>query len=159
MALRCRMPDLSSVCWQWQRFESFSTATLYDILAARAAVFVVEQCCAYQDVDGLDMNAWHLTGRVEGELAAYLRLMPPGERFATPSLGRVMTSQQFRGIGLGRELLLRGIRYAQEQYPKQKLKISAQAHLQGLYTSVGFLTTSGVYLEDDIPHVEMMLEI
>src|SRR5205807_10505285 len=99
-------PAMPQVAWQWKRFAELEPAELYAVLAARAAVFVVEQSCAFQDADGLDAFAWHLLGWVEQDhdltLAAYLRLIDPGRKYTEPSIGRVLTTMPFRGTDLGR---------------------------------------------------------
>ncbi|HJY36207.1 MAG TPA: GNAT family N-acetyltransferase, partial [Steroidobacteraceae bacterium] len=98
-------PDLK---WQWCRLGELSAEQLYAVLAARVAIFVVEQNCAYQDLDGLDGDAEHLIAWSGTEVAGYLRVLAPGTRFADPSIGRIITTQPFRGSGLGRELVAKG---------------------------------------------------
>lgn len=142
--------------WQWCAADDLSTGKLYAVFAAREAVFVVEQHCAYQDLDGLDLDARHLIGWSGGEVAAYLRVLGPGVRFTEPSIGRVLTSQAFRGCGLGRELVARSLAYVDECHPARGIRISAQAHLEHFYRSFGFEIASAPYLEDGIPHVEML---
>lgn len=142
--------------WQWCATGDLSARQLYAVFAAREAVFVVEQQCAYQELDGLDLDARHLIGWSGGELAAYLRVLGPGVRFAEPSIGRVLTSQAFRGSGLGRELVARALTYVDERHPARGTRISAQAHLERFYHSFGFEVASAPYLEDGIPHIEML---
>jgi ElaA protein len=142
--------------WRWSRFDELSPVQLYALFAARIAVFVVEQDCPYQDLDGLDLEAEHLIAWSGAEVAAYLRLLGPGVRFAEPSIGRVITTQAFRSSGLGRELMARGVARCDEQFPGQPLRISAQAHLERFYGEFGFVKASDVYLEDGIPHIEML---
>jgi ElaA protein len=148
----------ATINWTWKRFEDFSSADLYSMLAARIDVFVVEQRCFYQELDGLDSSALHLCGFSEGRLAAYLRLLPPGERFGGPSIGRVMTVALARDAGLGRELMITGIRGCRKYFPDEFLFVSAQAHLEAFYMSLGFVTISEPYDEDGIPHVDMELQ-
>src|SRR5215471_109465 len=109
------------VVWQWKRFADFAPAELYAVLAARAEVFVVEQSCAFNDLDGLHEHAWHLVGWVEREgarsLAAYLRLIDPGRKYAEPSIGRVLTTAAFRDAGLGRAAMLEGLARSALLYP------------------------------------------
>ena len=145
-----------SVTWQWYAFDQFTTKQLYAVLAARQAIFIVEQDCAYQDLDGLDADAQHLVAWSGEEVAGYLRLLAPGARFGEPSLGRIITTPIARGTGLGRELVAKGIERAGEMYPAQPIRISAQAHLSKFYGSFGFVVASEQYLEDDIPHVDML---
>jgi len=144
------------VRWQWSAFDQLTTKELYAVLAARIAVFVVEQDCPYQDLDGLDADAQHLIAWIDDDVAGYLRLLAPGTRFGEPSLGRILTTSPARGTGLGRELVAKGIDRAGELYPAQPIRISAQAHLSKFYGSFGFVVASEQYLEDDIPHVEML---
>jgi ElaA protein len=146
----------STLDWQWSALSDLSARQLYAILAARVAVFIVEQNCAYQELDGLDFDAEHLVAWSGSDVAGYLRLVAPGARFAEPSLGRIITTQAFRGSGLGRELVARGLERARLRYPGQAVRISAQQYLEKFYRSFGFETVSETYLEDGIPHVEML---
>ena len=143
--------------WEWLYFAGLDTSTLYAIVAAREEVFVVEQRCAYRDADGRDPAAWHLIGRGdEGEVAAYLRVLLPGARFAEHSIGRVLTTAPFRGQGLGRELMLRGQARVAEQFGSVPIRIAAQAHLAHFYGSLGFVAVGDPYDEDDITHIDML---
>lgn len=142
--------------WQWGRFADLSAPQLYAVCAAREAVFVVEQSCPYQELDGLDLDAMHLIGWSGSEVAAYLRVLGPGMRYAEPSIGRVLTSKPFRGTGIGRTLVEMSLGYIDRRYPGRQVRISAQAHLERFYGSLGFQSVSERYLEDDIPHVEML---
>jgi ElaA protein len=145
------------VNWQWYRLSELSAVQLYAMLEARIAIFVVEQNCPYQDLDGLDLDAEHLIAWSGREVAGYLRVLGPGTRFEDPSIGRIITTQRFRGTGLGRELVAKGIERARLRYPGRPLRISAQQYLEEFYASFGFATVSEPYLEDNIPHVEMLL--
>ena len=130
---------------------------LYDALALRSQVFVLEQNCVYLDPDGLDRQSWHLLGRDgQGALQAYLRTVDPGLKYDEPSIGRVITSAQARGTGLGRALIAEGVKRCDEAWPASAIRISAQAHLARFYGSFGFETVGEAYLEDGIPHVEML---
>jgi ElaA protein len=143
--------------WQWCRLDELSAAQVYAVLAARVAVFIVEQNCAYQDLDGLDAEAEHLIAWSGAVVAGYLRVLAPGTRFDDPSIGRIITAKPFRGTGLGRELVAKGIEQARRRYPGRAVRISAQQYLEKFYREFGFATVSEPYLEDDIPHVEMLL--
>jgi ElaA protein len=144
------------VNWQWLRFPDLGVDNLYDTLALRCRVFVLEQG-AYLDPDGIDRVAWHLLGRdAAGLLQAYLRVVDPGVKYAEPSIGRVITSPEMRGCGLGRVVMAEGITRCEAAWPGQGIRISAQAHLAPFYCSLGFATVGGEYLEDNIPHVEML---
>ena len=142
--------------WQWCGLEDLSAAQIYKVFAAREAVFVVEQACVYQELDGLDLQARHLIGWSASEVAAYLRVLGPGTRFAEPSIGRILTTQPFRGSGVGRTLVELSLRQTDMQFPGHAVRISAQAHLEGFYSSFGFTVVSTTYLEDGIPHIEML---
>lgn len=145
-----------SVDWRVDDFEALSKRALYTILAVREAVFVVEQDCPYQDVDGNDLAAVHVSGWAEdGALLAYARIVAPGVRFAEPAIGRVLTVAPARRRGLGRELMNRAIRAVEEAYPGYGIRISAQQYLEDFYRELGFETVRGPYPEDGIPHLEM----
>jgi ElaA protein len=147
----------SDVNGQWYRLGELSAVQLYAMLEARIAIFVVEQNCAYQDLDGLDLDAELLIGWSGRVVAGYLRVLAPGTRFEEPSIGRIITTQRFRGTGLGRELVAKGVERARLRYPGRMIRISAQSYLDKFYGSFGFKTVSEPYMEDGIPHVEMVL--
>jgi ElaA protein len=150
-----RGPDVE---FQWCRLGELSAEQLYAVLAARVQVFVVEQNCAYQDLDGLDADAEHLIAWSGKEVAGYLRVLAPGTRFDDPSIGRIITAKRFRSSGLGRVLVAQGIERTRLRYPGRAVRISAQVYLQKFYGEFGFVNASEPYLEDNIPHVEMVLE-
>jgi ElaA protein len=142
--------------WHWSRFHELGVDRLYDALALRCRVFILEQG-PYLDPDGLDRASWHLLGHDgAGVLQAYLRVVDPGHKFAEPSIGRVITAPEARGTGLGRELVAEGVRRSLAAFPGQGIRISAQAHLERFYGGFGFMKVGEPYLEDDIPHVEML---
>jgi ElaA protein len=144
------------LAWTWRRYEALSLDELYDALALRCRVFILEQG-PYLDPDGLDRHAWHLLGRDDGgSLVAYLRVLDPGTRFAEPSIGRVITSPEARGSGQGRRLMEEGIARCSELWPGRGIRISAQAHLGRFYGSLGFEPVGEPYDEDGIPHQEML---
>jgi len=151
---------MSPISWQWKRFAELEPAELYALLGARAEVFVVEQACAFLDLDGLDAFAWHLLGWGEHNgvrsLAAYLRLIEPGRKYVEPSIGRVLTTVSFRGIGLGRAAMAEGLARARDLYPGRAIRIGAQQRLERFYEELGFRTVSEPYQEDNIAHVEML---
>lgn len=150
------MPSVPMLHWRWSRFGELSLDDLYDALALRARVFILEQG-PYLDPDGLDRASWHLLGRdAGGALHAYLRVVDPGAKYAEPSIGRVITSPEARGSGQGRALVGEGVRRCGEVWPGAAIRISAQAHLQRFYGAFGFEPVGEVYLEDDIPHIEML---
>jgi ElaA protein len=142
--------------WTWLRFPDLGVDNLYDALALRCRVFVLEQG-PYLDPDGVDRDSWHLLGRdADGRLQAYLRLVDPGVKFDEPSLGRVITSPETRGTGLGRRLVAEGVARGEAAWPGLGLRISAQAHLQRFYGEFGFESVGPVYGEDSIPHIQML---
>jgi ElaA protein len=146
--------------WQWNSFADLTVAQLYEMLALRQQVFVLEQTCLYPDIDGLDPGAHHLLGwrSVDGrrELAASLRCLAPGAKYEEMSLGRVVTSPAARGSGLGRELVAQGIACAERLHPGHAIRIGAQAYLERFYAGFGFVTVSEPYDEDGIMHVDML---
>jgi ElaA protein len=147
--------------WQWSRLPGLSSVELYAVLAARQQVFAVEQHCAFLDADGHDLHAWHLLGWA-GEhgvpqLAAYLRVIDAGRKHAELSIGRVLTVPPYRGIGLGRVLMVEGIARALAVWPGRAIHISAQQRLERFYAGLAFRTVSPPYIEDGIVHVEMLL--
>lgn len=143
--------------WKIKSFEELTTAELYAILRLRSEVFIIEQNCAYQDLDNSDQKALHLMGTDDsGQLLAYTRIFEPGIKFTEASIGRVVTSPLARGKGAGRELMERSISELQQHYGKIPIKIGAQQYLQRFYTSLGFEQISDTYLEDGIPHIEML---
>ncbi len=145
--------------WLCAHFSDLSPDDLYDIMALRAAVFVVEQRCAYQDADGADKVSHHLWCRGSNrEMLAYLRIVPPGVSYAEPSLGRIITSASARGTGLGREVVREGIDQLQRQYGVSPIRIGAQRYLLEFYGRFGFRATGTEYDEDGIPHSEMLRE-
>jgi ElaA protein len=141
--------------WTWQRFGELGVDGVYDMLALRAEVFVLEQG-PYLDPDGADRRAWHLLGRdASGELVSYLRVVDPGVKFDDPSIGRVVVKAGLRGQGAGHALMREGLARCIAVWPRQAITISAQAHLQPFYRQHGFATVSDEFLDDGIPHVRM----
>lgn len=144
------------LCFQWRRLRELSPLDVHAMLLARESVFVVEQQCPYQETDRLDPESWHGLGRVNGELAAYARLVPPGLKFAGPSIGRVMTLPAYRATGAGRALMTEAIRFSAAEYPGQAIEIGAQVYLRAFYESFGFRQVGAEYDEDGIPHMDMI---
>ncbi len=144
--------------WQVKSFEQLSPVELFDYLKLRQAVFIVEQTCAYPDIDDTDKLAHHLLGYKGGLLVACARLIPANVTYEHPSIGRIATHAQARGSGLGRQLMTHCVSTMHDLYPGQTIKIGAQQYLENFYQSFGFETTSDVYLEDGIPHIDMVLE-
>ena len=145
--------------WHFARFDDLSARDVHDLFQARVAVFVLEQKCPFQDVDGADPSCWHLIGRIEagrGEVLAYARLVPPGVKYAEPSIGRVLTTAAARGTGAGRALMKEAVARAEALWPNHAIRIGAQRYLERFYGDFGFATVSEPYDEDGILHVEMV---
>jgi ElaA protein len=155
MNVPAAQPPRVALEWTRSRFEDLGVHRLYEALALRCKVFVLEQG-AYLDPDGLDRHAWHVLGHRDGALVAYLRVVDAGAKYAEPSIGRVLTAPEVRGHGLGRQLMFEGLAQCASVWPGQPIRISAQAHLRGFYGSLGFEVIGDEYLEDNIPHLEML---
>ncbi|THT99374.1 GNAT family N-acetyltransferase [Lampropedia puyangensis] len=140
----------------WSPLAQLTPAQVLEMVSARIAVFVVEQNCPYQEVDAYDASALHLFGWQGSALAAYARIIGPNLKFAEPSIGRVMVAHAFRAHQYGRALMQEAIDLTMRTYPGQPIRLSAQSHLQGFYGSLGFVADSPEYLEDGIPHVDML---
>lgn len=141
--------------WVLKKFGELTLDELYSILELRSKVFIVEQNCIYNDPDGKDQVAWHLTGTEEGQLIAYSRILPPGIVYSEPAIGRVVTSPSNRKSGLGRELMNRSIKHCEDLFGKTSITLSAQAYLKKFYESLGFSAIGDEYLDDGIPHIKM----
>lgn len=143
--------------WICKHHTDLSKEQLYAILQLRTEVFVVEQHCAYQEVDGQDLtgDTQHLMGWRDDQLVAYLRLLDPQSQGGDVVIGRVVTSPRARGEKLGHPLLLKGLEAAGHCWPGTPVYLSAQAHLKGFYAQHGFEVAGEEYLEDGIPHIGM----
>jgi ElaA protein len=142
--------------WRFAPFEELTPREVHDLLQLRAEVFVVEQDCPFQDVDGVDPASWHLLGTRGDALIAYCRLIPAGIKFAEPSIGRVVTPPALRREGFGRELMAEALRRADTLWPGKPIRIGAQQRLERFYEDFGFATASAPYDEDGILHIEML---
>ena len=145
--------------WTVKHWSELTRDELYDLLVLRTAVFVVEQACPYQEADGLDRRAWHVFARdADGKIAACLRVMAPEPGSDTAVIGRVVTAPAYRGTGLGRALLERGVQTAWAQTDARRILLHAQSYARGFYQKAGFRPTARPeFLEDNIPHLEMEL--
>ena len=141
--------------WKTKRFETLSSLELYELLKLRSEVFVVEQNCVYLDIDGKDEKALHLLGTFEDKIVAYARLFKPNDYFAEASIGRVVTHPDFRERKIGHILMREAVESIRIYFGESKITISAQLYLKKFYESHGFVQTSEMYLEDDIPHIQM----
>lgn len=143
--------------WLDIHHHDLSVQQLYALLALRSEVFVVEQNCPYLDVDGQDLVAEnrHLLGMLGDELVAYARILSPVDAQSPVKIGRVIVSRRARGINLGNRLMAQALQSCQQHWPQHTPFLSAQAHLQSFYAGHGFVAVSDIYLEDDIPHIDM----
>lgn len=145
--------------WLLKKFEDLTPFQLYAILQLRSEVFVVEQNCIFQDADDRDQKSYHLMGYDNSKLVAYTRLVPPGEMYQEPSIGRVVTSPSIRKSGAGKELMKQSIDAVYNLFGTHPIKIGAQLYLKKFYESLGFLQVSEVYLEDGIEHIYMIRQL
>ena len=143
---------------QVKSFKELSTQELYDILQLRSEVFVVEQNCVYQDIDGKDQKALHVIGIKNNKIVAYTRLFKPGDYFENASIGRVVVAKNQRQFKYGYDIMKASISAIENSYKETFIKISAQAYLKSFYNNLGFKEIGEEYLEDDIPHIAMIRE-
>jgi ElaA protein len=142
-----------------KRFNALSVTELYQLLQLRSEVFVVEQNCVYQDIDGKDEKALHLLGEVDCKIVAYSRIFKANDYFENASIGRVVIAEKFRANKWGHELMQEAIAAIESNFGMQPITISAQLYLKKFYESQGFQQVSEVYLEDGIEHIEMLRNI
>ena len=147
--------------WKAKPWKDITRDEWYGLVRLRVDVFVVEQDCPYSDLDGKDLRAWHVWK--EGEdvakgtaMLACARVLGPGVSYAEPSIGRVSTRRDRRSEGLGKELMQRSIEVCERTWPGQDIRISAQCYLEGWYGELGFAPVGEPYLEDGIPHIQML---
>lgn len=141
--------------WELKKFDELTNKELHNVFKLRVDIFVVEQACPYPEIDGKDPLSLHLMYKENDEIVAYARLLPPGVSFDEASIGRVVVAHAYRGTGLGYELMQEAVRRSIAIY-NLPIKIGAQAHLEKYYGAIGFVKVSEVYLEDDIPHIDML---
>ena len=139
--------------WEVKEWTELSTSEVENIFSLRSEVFVVEQDCVYQDIDGKDQKAKHVLGKKNNEIVAYARIFKPGEYFKQASFGRAVVKKTERGKGVGDELVINCL----ENITEEEIKISAQSYLKGFYGKHGFKAEGNEYLEDGIPHTAMFL--
>ncbi len=142
--------------WKIKTFSELTTVELYEIIKARVNVFVVEQDCPYPDLDDYDQKAIHLWAEKEGEVLAYCRIFDQGIKYSETSIGRVVTTENGRGKGLGKQLISYAIDIIENRLRTSAVRISAQDYLLKFYSDFGFRDTGKKYLEDNIPHTEML---
>jgi ElaA protein len=147
---------MKSIAWRFLPFDALTAGELYALLQLRSEVFVVEQACVFQDMDGTDAEAMHLLGTDAGQLVAYARCFAAGAKFDEASIGRVITRHGVRGRGAGHALMDQAIACVGQQWGAQAIRIGAQARLKQFYRQHGFSTTGMPYIEDGIPHIDML---
>ena len=152
---------MSDITWRFVPFDALTTRELYELLQLRSEVFVVEQACVFQDMDGADVQAMHLLGTASGgefsgQLVAYARCFAAGIKYAEASIGRVVTHARVRGTGAGHHLIRQAIEQIFLHWGRQPIRIGAQARLALFYRQHGFTDAGKPYVEDGIPHLEML---
>lgn len=147
---------MEDLIWKVKSFEELTTKELYGILKVRVDVFVVEQNCPYPDLDGYDQKALHLWAEKNGEVLAYCRIFDKGIKYPETSIGRVLTNQKYRNLKLGKILTRFAINTIEARFRTSEIRISAQDYLLKFYSDFGFEDTGKKYLEDNIPHTEMV---
>lgn len=148
---------MRTLAWRWYHWHELTPDVLYGLLKLRSDIFVVEQNCVFSDMDGIDPQCEHLCATdVSGRVLAGLRLVPPGLRAPQPSIGRVVVDASLRSQGVGAQLMHKALEACAGRYPGQAVFVSAQQHLEAFYGTLGFQRSSEPYLEDDIPHIEML---
>lgn len=137
-------------------FDELSNHELYQLLKARVDVFVVEQACPYPELDDNDQAAMHYFIKDGENIVAVVRILPSGTRYDVPSIGRVLVTEGYRGHGYARELLVKSIEFIQNEWKEKRIRLQAQVYLEEFYASLGFERISEEYLDDNIPHVDMI---
>jgi len=155
----CRKEGEITMKWTIKSFNELTNNELYELLKLRVDVFVVEQACVYPEIDGHDQNSLHLFSTADGEIMAYARLVPAGEKYEQASIGRVIVAPAKRKLGLGRGLIEKAITTITEAWQVDEIKLQAQSHLENFYGSFGFQATSEVYDDGGVPHVDMLLKV
>ncbi len=148
---------MNTIEWQVKHFDDLSKRTFHDMIQLREKVFVVEQDCPYLDVDGEDLQAFHLLGLQEGKVLATARIFPPNDE-GFVIVGRICTDPDLRGKGVGKTLVKESLNFCESKWTHVAIKISAQCYLIQFYESFGFRVIGEEYLEDNIPHISMIIE-
>ncbi|UCZ55229.1 GNAT family N-acetyltransferase [Bacillus shivajii] len=144
------------MAWNIKKFDDLTAAELYEILKERVNIFVVEQECPYPEIDGNDQVAYHIFNEQDGEVTAYARILPKGTTYPEAAIGRVIVKKEYRGKGLGNELMQQTMDLLVNELHETAIKLSAQDYIKHYYAAFGFKQVSDVYLEDGIPHVDML---
>ena len=148
--------NTEAISWIWKSYSELRKDELYEILKFRQEIFVVEQQSWYLDVDALDQDALHFLGTFNNDLVAYERLLAPGIKNSYVSLGRILVHEKYRGLGLGHYLVDEGMKKSKDIFPSMLIILSAQEHLEQFYNEHGFTKCGDPYIEDGIPHIEMI---
>lgn len=142
--------------WNIKKFEELKVEEVYKILEKRNEIFIVEQKCAYQDCDSKDKKSYHLYLEDNDEILCYLRILPKNVSYKEISIGRVLVDKNYRGNGIAKKMMLKAINFIEQNLGEKEIKIQAQAYLSNFYKSLGFKEVSKEYLEDSIPHIDML---
>lgn len=145
--------------WKLKEFDDLTADELYEILRLRSEVFVVEQDCIYQDMDGKDKCAYHLFLKDNDLVVAVSRILPENVSYEEPAIGRVIVKKSHRGEGIAKKMMIKAIDFIINDLNKKSIRLSGQAYLSDFYTDLGFRKVSDEYLEDGIPHFEFLYEI
>lgn len=147
---------MSKIIWKIKTFDELTVPELYAVIKARVDIFVVEQNCPYPDLDDYDQKAVHLWAEEDGEVLANCRIFDKGIKYNEASIGRVLTTGKARGKNLGKQLIAYAVETIENRFHTSEIRISAQDYLLRFYSGFGFEDTGKKYLEDDIPHTEML---
>ena len=142
--------------WNVKKFEELKCEEIYKILQIRNKIFIVEQKCAYQDCDGKDKKSYHLYLEDKGEVISYSRILLRKVSYNEVSIGRVLVNKNYRGMGIARKMMIKAINFIEKNLGEKEIKIQAQCYLINFYKSLGFKEISNEYLEDNIPHIDML---
>jgi ElaA protein len=142
--------------WHYKKFEELTSKELYNILELRVEVFVVEQNCLYNECDRKDFKSTHLWCEMDGKVIAYCRILPPGVSYHEPSIGRVVSHPDFRHLKMGYQLMRHSLQIIENHFQTHSVRISAQSYLKSFYEKFGYQQVSEEYLEDDLPHMQML---
>jgi ElaA protein len=147
---------MENIEWLVSPFDELSSRQVYDIMKLRQDVFIIEQDCIYEDLDGYDELAIHLCGYSQNKLLCYARFFRPGIKYAEASIGRIVVSPKMRGAGLGKVLVSKANAYCEQEFKTEAIRIEAQSHLQNFYTELGYTSVGEIYPVDGIDHIQMV---
>lgn len=142
--------------WHIKKFQDLSNDELYGIMKARVDVFVVEQECAYEEIDNYDQSAIHYFLKIDNQIASYVRILPKHSKYEEVSIGRVLVAKAYRGNGYAKQIMMKATQFAADQWQENTIKIQAQEYLYKFYSELGFEQISESYLDDNIPHIDMI---